>query len=178
MGYRPNFSIYDTNDKLACLKEAARELKLKYETPELMELANLISSIKTERIPWDGSNDQHKALYHEYEDHMRIYNAVDFDDLIVKPIKLLDEREDIREKYQNKFRYIMVDEFQDTSHMQYKMLYLLAHTNRNICCVGDDDQSIYSWRGANYGNILQFEKDFPSSWRSSWREITAPPVPF
>lgn len=161
MGYRPNFSIYDTNDKMACLREAARELKLKYENPELMELANLFSSIKTERIGWDGSNDQHKALYHEYEDHMRIYNAVDFDDLIVKPIRLLEEREDIRERYQNKFRYIMVDEFQDTSMMQYKMLYLLGNRYRNICCVGDDDQSIYSWRGANYGNILQFEKDFP-----------------
>ena len=161
MGYRPNFSIYDTNDKMACLKEAARELKLKYENPELMELANLFSSIKTERIGWDGSNDQHKPLYHEYEDHMRIYNAVDFDDLIVKPIRLLAEREDIREKYQNKFRYIMVDEFQDTSLMQYKMLYLLGNKHRNICCVGDDDQSIYSWRGANYGNILQFEADFP-----------------
>ncbi len=161
MGYRPNFSIYDTNDKMACLREASRELKLKYENPELMELANLFSSIKTERTGWDGSNDQHRALYHEYEDHMRIYNAVDFDDLIVKPIRLLEEREDIREKYQNKFRYIMVDEFQDTSMMQYKMLYLLGNRYRNICCVGDDDQSIYSWRGANYGNILQFEKDFP-----------------
>jgi ATP-dependent DNA helicase UvrD/PcrA len=161
MGFRPNFSIYDTNDKISCLKEAARELKLKYEAPELMELGNLFSSIKTERIPWDNSNDQHKALYREYEEHMRIYNAVDFDDLITLPIKLLADREDILEKYQNKFRYIMVDEFQDTSQIQYKMLYLLANKYRNICCVGDDDQSIYSWRGANYGNILKFEQDFP-----------------
>ncbi|MDC7235584.1 MAG: UvrD-helicase domain-containing protein [Spirochaetales bacterium] len=161
MGFRPNFSIYDTHDQLACLKEAARELKLKYEQPELMELSHLFSGIKTERIQWDNTNDQHKALYKEYEEHMRIYNAVDFDDLITLPIKLLEERPDILEKFQNKYRYIMVDEFQDTSLIQYKMLYLLAQKYRNICCVGDDDQSIYSWRGANYGNILQYEKDFP-----------------
>ncbi|MDA3958823.1 ATP-dependent helicase [Oceanispirochaeta sp.] len=161
MGFRPNFSIYDTNDKISCLKEAARELKLKYEYPELMELGNLFSSIKTERLAWDNSNDQHKPLYLEYEDHMRIYNAVDFDDLIVKPIRLLEKSPDILDKYQEKFRYIMVDEFQDTSTIQYKMLQLLSSKYRNICCVGDDDQSIYSWRGANFGNILQFETDFP-----------------
>ena len=161
MGYRPNFSIYDTGDKIACLKEAARELKLKYENPELMELANLFGSIKTERQQWDNTIDQHIPLYREYEEHMKIYNAVDFDDLIVLPIRLLEENLEIREKYQNRFQYIMVDEFQDTSLIQYKLLHLLAHTNRNLCCVGDDDQSIYSWRGANYGNILQFEKDYP-----------------
>ncbi len=161
MGFRPNFSIYDTNDQLSCLKEAARELKLKYEHPELMELSNLISGIKTERLSWDGTNDQHKPLFKEYEEHMRLYNAVDFDDLITLPIKLLEERQDILEKFQNKYRYIMVDEFQDTSLIQYKMLYLLASRYRNICCVGDDDQSIYSWRGANYGNILKYEEDFP-----------------
>jgi len=161
MGYRPNFSIYDTNDKIACLKEAARELKLKYEMPELIELGNLFSFIKTKQKIWDNSNDLHKPLYREYEDHMRIYNAVDFDDLIVRPIRLLEEQTDILEKYQDKFRYIMVDEFQDTSLIQYRMLQLLSKKHRNICCVGDDDQSIYSWRGANYGNILQYEEDFP-----------------
>ena len=161
MGFRPNFSIYDTGDKISCLKEAARELKLKYENPELMELANLFGSIKTERQPWDNTIDQHKPLYREYEEHMRIYNAVDFDDLIVLPIRLMEERADILEQYQNRFRYIMVDEFQDTSTIQYRFLHLLANKYRNICCVGDDDQSIYSWRGANYGNILQFEQDYP-----------------
>ncbi len=161
LGYRPNFSIYDTGDKISCLKEAARELKLKYENPELMELANLFGAIKTERKQWDNTIDQHIPLYREYEEHMKIYNAVDFDDLIVLPIRLLEERPDIREAYQNRYQYIMVDEFQDTSSIQYKLLHLLAEKYRNICCVGDDDQSIYSWRGANYGNILQFEKDYP-----------------
>jgi len=161
MGFRPNFSIYDTGDKISCLKEAARELKLKYENPELMELANMFAAIKTERQPWDNTIDQHKPLYKEYEEHMRIYNAVDFDDLIVLPIHLMEEHSDILEKYQNRFRYIMVDEFQDTSSIQYRFLHLMAEKYRNICCVGDDDQSIYSWRGANYGNILQFEKDYP-----------------
>lgn len=161
LGYRPNFTIYDTGDKISCIKEAARELKLKYENPELMELANLFSSIKTQRITWDRTNDMHKDLYIEYLDHMKLYNAVDFDDLIVLPIKLFEESEEILNTYRKRYRYIMVDEFQDTSLIQYKYLNLLANESRNICCVGDDDQSIYSWRGANYENILQFEKDYP-----------------
>jgi len=161
LGYRNNFTIYDTGDKLSCIKEAARELKLKYEAPELMELGNLFSSIKTERIVWDNTNDMHRALYDEYLDHMKLYNAVDFDDLIVLPIKLLEDNFDILNTYRKRFRYVMVDEFQDTSLIQYKFINLLANESRNICCVGDDDQSIYSWRGANYDNILQFEKDYP-----------------
>ena len=161
LGYRSNFTIYDTGDKISCIKEAARELKLKYENPELMELANLFSSIKTQRVFWDKTNDMHRQLYDEYIDHMKLYNAVDFDDLIVLPIQLLDTNEEVLNKYRKKFRYVMVDEFQDTSFMQYKFLNLLANESRNLCCVGDDDQSIYSWRGANYANILQFEKDYP-----------------
>ncbi len=161
LGFRANFSIYDTGDKIACLKEAARELDLQYEYPELVELGGLFSAVKTERCDWDGSNEQHKALYREYQDHLRLYNAVDFDDLITLPIKLLEERADILEKYNRRYQYVMVDEFQDTSLIQYKLLKLLAIKHRNLCCVGDDDQSIYSWRGANYDNILQFEVDFP-----------------
>lgn len=161
LGYRNKFTIYDTGDKTACIKEAARELKLKYENPELMELGNLFSSIKTQRVFWDRTNEMHRDLYNEYLDHMKLYNAVDFDDLIVLPIKLFEESEDILNSYRKKYKYLMVDEFQDTSLIQYKMLNLLASESRNICCVGDDDQSIYSWRGANYENIIQFEKDFP-----------------
>ncbi|RQW05950.1 MAG: AAA family ATPase [Calditrichaeota bacterium] len=161
LGYRNNFTIYDTGDKIACIKEAGRELKLKYETPELMELSNLFSAIKTQRIIWDRTNDMHRELYNEYLDHMRLYNAVDFDDLIILPIKLFEESEEILNTYRKRYRYLMVDEFQDTSLIQYKFLNLLANESRNICCVGDDDQSIYSWRGANYQNIVQFEKDYP-----------------
>lgn len=161
LGYRDRFTIYDTGDKISCIKEAARELNLKYEAPELMELGNLFSSIKTQRIVWDQTNNMHRALYDEYLDHMKLYNAVDFDDLIVLPIRIFEENFDILNTYRQRYRYVMVDEFQDTSFIQYKFLNLLAHDSRNICCVGDDDQSIYSWRGANYENILQFEKDYP-----------------
>jgi DNA helicase-2/ATP-dependent DNA helicase PcrA len=161
LGYRNNFTIYDTGDKLSCIKEAARELKLKYEAPELMELGNLFSSIKTQRITWNNTNDMHRPLYDEYLEHMKLYNAVDFDDLIVLPIQIFEENFDILNTYRKRYRYLMIDEFQDTSFIQYKFLNLMAHESRNICCVGDDDQSIYSWRGANYENILQFEKDYP-----------------
>ncbi|MBB6478739.1 ATP-dependent helicase [Spirochaeta isovalerica] len=161
LGYRNNFTIYDTGDKMACIKEAARELKLKYENPELMELSNLFSAIKTQRVMWDRTNDMHRELYNEYLDHMKLYNAVDFDDLIILPIKLFEESEEILNTFRKRYRYLMVDEFQDTSLIQYKFLNLLASESRNICCVGDDDQSIYSWRGANYENLVQFEKDYP-----------------
>jgi len=161
LGYRPNFTIYDSNDKISCLKEAARELKLKYEFAELNELSYLFSDIKTGRRGWDVSNDQHQDLYQEYLEHMKLYNAVDFDDLIVLPIELLQEHPQVLKDYQQRYRYIMVDEFQDTSLIQYQLIDLIARKYGNICCVGDDDQSIYSWRGANYGNIIQFEKDYP-----------------
>lgn len=161
LGYRPNFTIYDSNDKISCLKEAARELKLKYEFAELNELSYLFSDIKTGRKGWEVANDQHQALYQEYLEHMKLYNAVDFDDLIVLPIELLQEHPKVLEDYQQRYRYIMVDEFQDTSLIQYQLIDLIARKYGNICCVGDDDQSIYSWRGANYGNIIQFEQDYP-----------------
>lgn len=161
LGYKSNFSIYDSNDKLSCLKEAARELNLKYEFAELNELSYLFSDIKTGRKTWEVGNDQHQGLYQEYLEHMKLYNAVDFDDLIVLPIELFIDHPDVLEEFQKRYRYIMVDEFQDTSLIQYKMVNLIALAHGNICCVGDDDQSIYSWRGANYGNIMQFEEDYP-----------------
>ncbi len=161
LGYRPNFTIYDATDKNSCIKEAARELNLKYEWAELNELSNIISGIKTGRIPWDTNNELHRPLYDEYNEHLKLYNAVDFDDLIVRPKELLEQNPEILEEYQNRYRYIMVDEFQDTSILQYNFIKLLAEKYRNICVVGDDDQSIYSWRGANYENLLLFEKHFP-----------------
>lgn len=161
LGYRPNFSIYDQNDQLTCLKEAARELKLTYEFQELKDLAFFFSDIKTGRKEWDNTNDQHKPLYHEFLEHMKLYNAVDFDDLITVPIQIFEQFPDVLEEYQDRYRYIMVDEFQDTSLLQYHFIDLIARKHGNICCVGDDDQSIYSWRGANYNNIRQFEADYP-----------------
>ncbi len=161
LGYKDNFSIYDQGDKMSLIKEAARSLKVDPADLNLYDLANLFSDIKTGRSGWDAGNGQFRPIYKEYNELLKLYNAVDFDDLIVLPIKLFKESPEVLEKYRKRYRYIMVDEFQDTSRIQYDLVYLLAEKSRNICVVGDDDQSIYSWRGANYENIVQFEKDFP-----------------
>ena len=161
MGFKENFSIYDQTDKMALIKETARSLKIDPAELNLYDLANLFSDIKTGRADWDIDTRQYQPIYEEYNELLKLYNAVDFDDLIVLPIKLFKEHPEVLEKYRKRYRYIMVDEFQDTSKIQYDLVYLLAKESRNICVVGDDDQSIYSWRGANYENIVQFEKDFP-----------------
>ena len=158
---RPKFTIYDSGDKLACLNEAARELRLQYESSELGALAGLFSDIKTRRRTWDATNEVHRPLFEEYAQMTALHNAVDFDDLIIRPLGLLESREDVLRAYRRRFLYIMVDEFQDTSTVQYLLTRYLAEEHRNLCCVGDDDQSIYSWRGADYTNILSFEGDFP-----------------
>ena len=161
IGYKPNFTIYDSSDRISCLREAARELKLTHENSEITALAALFSDIKTNRKKWDEVTSVHKPLYKEYEELLHLYNAMDFDDLIVKPLEMFRKYPEILSEYQNRYRYIMVDEFQDTSRIQYEFVKLLAEKHRNLCCVGDDDQSIYSWRGADFTNILNFEKDFP-----------------
>lgn len=160
LGYRPNFTIYDSSDKLACLRESARELKLNHEPSELNALASLFSDVKTRRSGWDEVTSLHKPLYDEYHELMMLHNAVDFDDLIIKPLELFEKNPGILDEYRKRYRYLMVDEFQDTSQIQYRIVRFLAEEHRNLCCVGDDDQSIYSWRGADYTNILNFEKDF------------------
>ena len=161
LGYRENFSIYDQGDQLQLIKETARELRLSPDSLELYKIVSLFSSIKTGRKTWDELNDMFRPLYEEYQTHLKLYNAVDFDDLITLPIRLLREYPDLLEEYRSRFRYIMVDEFQDTSMNQYDLMKLLADGSRNICVVGDDDQSIYSWRGANFENIMRFEQDYP-----------------
>jgi len=160
LAFRPNFTIYDSSDKLACLRESSRELKLSHEPAELNTLAFLFSDIKTRRTVWDEVTSIHKPLFDEYQELMMLHNAVDFDDLIIKPLELFENRPDILEEYRQRYTYIMVDEFQDTSGIQYNLVKLMALKHRNLCCVGDDDQSIYSWRGADYNNLLNFEKDF------------------
>ena len=161
LGYKSNFSIYDQVDKISLIKECCRELKLDPNSMDLYSMANLFSSVKTGRVRWNESSSDFKPIYDEYIEHLKLYNAVDFDDLIVMPILIFDEYPEVLQKYRSRFKYIMVDEFQDTSRIQYRLMKLLAEESKNICVVGDDDQSIYSWRGADYSNILQFEKDFP-----------------
>ena len=159
LGWRENFSIYDETDKASLIKESARELQFTSDALDLYKIANLFSNIKTGRKNWETANDMYRALYESYEQGLKLYNAVDFDDLIMLPIRLFHEHPDVLAKYRARYTYIMVDEFQDTSRQQYELMRLLA--DKNIAVVGDDDQSIYSWRGADYQNIVQFEKDFP-----------------
>ncbi len=161
IGYTHSFSIYDQTDKMSLLKEVARELKISHDAVDFYEASQVFSSIKTQRMEWTRENMGLKPMYQEYVEHLKVYNAVDFDDLIMLPIKIFEEHPDVLEEYRKRFRYLMIDEFQDTSHAQYRIMKLLGEESRNVCVVGDDDQSIYSWRGANYENLLQFEKDFP-----------------
>lgn len=158
LGWRENFSIYDETDRVALIKECGRELKYSQEAMDIYAIGNLISNIKTGRKNWFTEGDMYRPLYEMYQEGLKLYNAVDFDDLIVLPIKLFKECPDVLERYRERYKYLMVDEFQDTSHQQYELMHLLA--DKNVAVVGDDDQSIYSWRGADYQNIINFEKDF------------------
>ena len=161
LGYRDNFSIYDIQDQLSLLRESARELKMELEPGEPAKVLAHISSAKTGRTSWDDLPAAYCELYADYSRHLKLYNAVDFDDLILLPVQLLGEHPDVLSEYHDRFRYLMVDEFQDTSADQYELMRLIAQHHRNVAVVGDDDQSIYSWRGANYDNFLLFERDFP-----------------
>ncbi len=160
-GYKENFTIYDQADKNSAVKEAARYAGLGGENLDLYMVNNLISEIKTGRKKWDNTNDFYKPVFDRYHSHLAAYNAVDFDDLIMMPQMLFQKNQAVLEEYRGRYKYIMVDEFQDTSMAQYNLVRMLGENNRNVCVVGDDDQSIYSWRGANYQNIINFEKDFP-----------------
>ncbi len=161
LGYRPNFTIYDAQDQAIRLKEAARDLGLKPDAMDFQKTAAYFSGIKTGRLRWRSSDKDIKPLYREYQKDLKLSNATDFDDLIVLPVKILTEFQDVRRAYHERYSYILVDEFQDTSTGQYELMRLLAEGRRNICVVGDDDQSIYSWRGASFANIVRFEQDFP-----------------
>ena len=158
LGYRENFSIYDETDRTALIKECGRELQFSPDAMDIYKISQLFSNIKTGRKNWQSENDMYRQLYECYQEGLKLYNAVDFDDLIVLPIKLFKEHPEVLERYRERYKYIMVDEFQDTSHQQYELMHLLA--DQNVAVVGDDDQSIYSWRGADYQNIVNFEKDF------------------
>ncbi len=159
LGFRTNFSIYDETDKKSLIKETGTELKYSNSSLDLYAISQLFSDIKTGRKSWSSQNEMYKELYEGYQSGLKLYNSVDFDDLITLPIKLFRENPDVLAKYKDRYKYIMVDEFQDTSHEQYELMKLLA--NKNVAIVGDDDQSIYSWRGADFKNIENFEKDFP-----------------
>ena len=159
LGWRANFSIYDETDRSALIRETGRELQFTADALDVYKIGILFSDIKTGRRTWTTPTDMYRRLYEGYQEGLRLYNAVDFDDLITLPIRLFREHPDVLARYRERYQYLMVDEFQDTSHQQYELMRLLA--GRNVAVVGDDDQSIYSWRGADYQNIVNFERDFP-----------------
>ncbi|HCM25479.1 MAG TPA: AAA family ATPase [Treponema sp.] len=160
LGYRKNFSIYDETDRNQLIKDSVRECGLSTENLDLYKVGQLFSNVKIGRYSWgDGANDAYERVYAEYQSCLKIYNAVDFDDLLTLPIQLFEEHPEVLARYRERYKYLMVDEFQDTSTTQYRIMRLLA--DRNVCVVGDDDQSIYSWRGASFENITNYEKDFP-----------------
>ncbi len=162
LGYRREFSIYDAEDRRSLIRDVAVETGLDARTLDLSRLEGVISDIKTGRKGWrDVDGEGLRGLYDEYLAHLKSYSAVDFDDLIALPRQILRTRTDVREAIQARYRYVLVDEFQDTSALQYELLRLIADGSRNVCVVGDDDQSIYSWRGASYRNIVAFEADYP-----------------
>ncbi len=172
LGYERSFVIYDTQDTKTLLKECIKELNLddKIFTPNV--LYGEISRAKDDMLDpkrfenmyaSDFRMSKIAAVYKLYQSKLAANNAMDFDDLIVNTIRLFEENEEVLSYYHNRFRYIMVDEYQDTNNAQYKLIYLLASKHRNLCVVGDDDQSIYKFRGANIKNILDFEKHFPDA---------------
>jgi len=162
LGYRREFSIYDSEDRRSLIREVAGEVGLDPRNLDLARLESVISDIKTGRKGWQEVDGEGlRGLYDEYLAHLRSYSAVDFDDLIVLPREILKRHQEVCEATRARYRYILVDEFQDTSALQYELLRLVADGSRNVCVVGDDDQSIYSWRGASTRNLVAFESDYP-----------------
>lgn len=167
----PNFVIFDEGDRQSAIKQASKQLMLDEKTFPARTLSSLISSAKNELVsPADytgmGSGPVHQAaakVYPLYQKILKDNGALDFDDLIGRVVHLLQTNQEIGDKWRKQFTYIMIDEYQDTNAAQYKLIKLLTNNNNNIAVVGDDWQSIYSWRGADFRNILNFEKDYPKA---------------
>nr|WP_296266551.1 DNA helicase PcrA [uncultured Merdimonas sp.] len=172
LGFDTNFTIYDTDDQKTLMKDVCKLLQIDTKIFRERSLLAAISQAKNElitpeefRIQAQGDFSRQKiaSVYEEYEKQMRANNALDFDDLLVKTVQLFQTQADVLDYYQERFRYIMVDEYQDTNTVQFELVRLLSAKYRNLCVVGDDDQSIYKFRGANIRNILDFEQVFPDA---------------
>lgn len=171
LGFTKSFTIYDTDDQKRLYKEIMAELDIDPKRFPVNALMNRISTAKNELVVPSAFEKQANdpvgkvaaRVYTRLQERLKAANAFDFDDLLLYAYLLLKNHEDVREAYQGRFRYIMVDEYQDTNHAQYSITGLLAEGHQNIMVVGDDDQSIYSWRGADLRNILEFEQDYPTA---------------
>ena len=172
LGLKSDFTILDKEDQLRLIKQVISSMNLDtknyipknflYMIDQMKNLGfspNEISNHEFEII----SNGKLSEIYSFYQERLKNFNSVDFGDLILLPLNLMRKKKEILEFYSNKFKYILVDEYQDTNTTQYMLLRLLAGVKKNICCVGDEDQSIYGWRGAQLKNILNFEKDFENA---------------
>lgn len=172
LGISRNFSIFDEEDSLSLIKECLKELFLDPKQFQPARIRAIISKSKSElegleEIKAKGDNSPFlkaaAAIFEKYEEELGKHRALDFDDLVAKTVFLFIRFPEILKKYQEKWQYIHIDEYQDTNHAQYRLARLLAQTRQNICCVGDADQAIYQWRGADFRNILNFEKDWPQA---------------
>ena len=171
LGYTRDFSIYDVDDGERVIRTVMRQLNIDPKQVTPRSIRNLISSAKNQmvgpeqykRMVATNAQEQASRVYGRYEDILRSANAMDFDDLLIKPIELFTEHLEVLEKYQNRWKYIHIDEYQDTNHAQYRLTKLLASKHKNICVVGDDAQSIYAFRGADIANILSFKQDYPEA---------------
>ena len=172
IGYDTNFTIYDTDDQKTLMKDICKRLQIDTKMIKERSLLAAISSAKDELISpieyemsvmGDYSKKKYAEVYKEYQAELKKNNALDFDDILVKTVELFKSCPEVLTQYQNRFKYIMVDEYQDTNTAQFEFIRLLAEKNRNLCVVGDDDQSIYKFRGANIRNILDYEKHYPDA---------------
>ena len=171
VGLRPNFTILDTDDQIRLLKQLVAAERIDEKRWPARQLSHIIDGWKNRALEpsavpaseADAFGGQGVKLYGQYQERLRALNATDFGDLLLHVIAVLRGHDDVLAQYRRWLRFILVDEYQDTNVAQYLWLRLLAQGHRNICCVGDDDQSIYGWRGAEVGNILRFEKDFPGA---------------
>lgn len=172
LGFENNFTIYDTDDQKTIMKEVCKRLDVDTKIFKERNILSAISKAKEEMVTPEeflqnaGSDFALKkiaAIYQEYQKQLKKNNVLDFDDLLCKTVELFEKHKDVLEYYQNRFRYIMVDEYQDTNTVQFRFISLLAKKFKNLCVVGDDDQSIYKFRGANIQNILGYEKVFPEA---------------
>ncbi|WP_456152943.1 ATP-dependent helicase [Mogibacterium sp.] len=172
LGFKNGFSIYDESDKKALLKRIVKDLKIDEKIYPISYLGSVISSCKEAEEDSDDYIDNNSMnfkaetvakVYARYMEDLQQNNAMDFDDLLWNAVKLFEASSEVLSYYQQRFKYIMVDEYQDTNYLQYKLIHALAEKSHNLCVVGDDDQCIYQWRGADIRNILDFEKDFPET---------------
>jgi DNA helicase-2/ATP-dependent DNA helicase PcrA len=161
LGYKSNFSIYDEGDQLGLIRKIIPRLAAVNEKLAPHLARSFISKVKSQN--WKAPPSEQTlaaAVFHRYQEQLKAFNAVDFDDLLILTVRLLDEFTEVRVKWANRFEFVMVDEFQDTNRLQFELVRQLAGAHRNVCVVGDDDQSIYGWRGAEISNILEFEQHF------------------